>query len=339
MSLRKVSEADATPDKLVIYAQKGFGKTTIGAQAPKPIFFLSRGELGFTTLVRNGLAPNSPFVIIDHWTQLEAELRELIVKGCGDAQTLVLDALGGFERLCHEHICKEKFNGDWGEKGFMGFMRGYGMSVPEFTKALDLLDEVNRKLKLRIIVLAHTRVKAFNNPLGAAFDRYVVDCHEKTWEPLNGWADAVLFGKTVTRIAKIDGDNKGVGGTDRVIYTEYCDAFEAKNRHGLPKEIKMPTTPAGMWDAIGGPLAAAVKMGPAPAAPATSSDDGAKWDAAMMELTMLLKAHGLDGKLEAICKRAAVLCKRDIKTLDELTLDEIGLVVNAIRAKYETKAA
>lgn len=39
-------------------------------------------------------------------------------------QTLGLDTVGGLERLCHEHVCANSYDGDWGEKGFLGFQRG-----------------------------------------------------------------------------------------------------------------------------------------------------------------------------------------------------------------------
>ena len=329
MSLRTFSESDATPDKLVIYAQKGFGKTTLGAQAPKPVFLMSRDELGLLTLMRNGLVPPAPYSVVQSWEQFEVELRELIVKGCGDAQTLVLDALGGFNRLCDEYICNKEHGGKWGKNGFMNYHVGYAQSAVEFTRMLGVLSEVNTKLKLRIIMLAHSQVEKFEDPMTAPFDRFTVDCHRKTWQPVNAWADAVLFGRTIT--------TKGKGGLNtelkRVVHTCECDAFEAKNRHGLPRQIEMPDTPAGMWDAIGGPLAAAVKMGPAPAAPA---DDGAKWDAAMMELTMLVQEHKID--LSKLVPWAATKFKRTIKTLDELTIDEIATVTASVRAKYQKAA-
>ena len=81
------------------------------------------------------------------------------------------------------------------------------------------------------------------------FDRYVCDVHPKTWAATCKWADAVLFGNFLTVVDKAahTGKGKGVGGTDRVIYTARRDAFDAKNRFGMPAELWLSDDPTESW--------------------------------------------------------------------------------------------
>ena len=61
----------------------------------------------------------------------------------------------------------------------------------------------------------------------------------------------MLFGKFVTITEKSKtGVIKGIGGTDRILYTERRDAFDAKNRYGMPAEIDIPNDPAKTWETI-----------------------------------------------------------------------------------------
>lgn len=221
--------------RLIVNAVEGFGKTTIGAFAPDPVIFMARGESGYDTLLSAGLVPAVPAEEVSTWSELIGWIGELI-KDTQGRKTLVLDAIGGFERLCHEHVCERDFNGDWGECGFASYQRGYEIALVDWLGLLGRLDSLHQK-GLAIVLLGHCRVQTFKNPLGVDFDRYVSDTHHKTWGITHKWADAVLFGNFLTIIdgeekAKRQGKGKAIGGTDRVLYTERRDAFDAKNRTG-----------------------------------------------------------------------------------------------------------
>lgn len=255
---RTLTVAKAAPlvVRLVEYAVEGFGKTTLGMHAPDPVLFQARGELGYQTLLNAGRAPEIPAPVIDSWIDLLSWLDVLIDDQQG-RKTLVFDALGGFERLCHEHVCRTYFENDWGDSGFMSYHKGYDVSVGEWLKLLQRLDRLTA-LGLSVVFLGHARVKPFKNPLGADFDRYECDVHAKTWAVTAKWCDAVLFGNfySVIETKKRDKGNvadkkgKGIGGTSRVLYTERRDAFDAKNRFGMTKELWLPEDPAQVWPTV-----------------------------------------------------------------------------------------
>lgn len=242
---------------LILNAVEGWGKTSFAANAPGVAIIQSRGETGYQTLVGMGRVPAVPAVVADSWEGLLG-LLDSIAADPGAIKTLALDALGGFERLCHECVCAREFGGDWGEKGFGSFARGYDQSIPEWVGMLNRLDKI-RERGVAIILLSHVHVKPFKNPTGPDFDRYEAACHAKTWGVTHKWADAVLFCTFRTITAEKKGKTKGIGGTERVAYTERRDAFDAKNRHGMPEELDIPGDPAQSYQLISSYLTPAQK--------------------------------------------------------------------------------
>lgn len=253
-----VPTARMEPPRIVLNATEGWGKTSFGAYAPDPAILMARGETGYLTLLGHQRAPAVPAVTIDSWDALLAAVDSLIADPQG-RKTLVLDAAGGFERLCHEHVCKRDFKGDFSEGGFMSFHKGYHQSVGDWLQLLQRLDRLRDAHGMTIVLLSHSMVKSFKNPMGDDFDRYIADMHEKTWGATHKWADAVLFGNfyTVTEKSKNARSVKGVGGTDRVLYAERRDAFDAKNRYGLPNMMTMPDDAASVWSTIWNAIAGA----------------------------------------------------------------------------------
>lgn len=249
----KPREVTHPAPRLIVNAVEGFGKTTLGAYSPDPFILMSRGETGYDTLLSAGLVPAVPAEEVVAWSQLLEWLDRLIEDPQG-RKTIVLDAIGGFERLCHEHVCRRDFDNNWGERGFASFQRGYDRAVTDWLEMLNRLTMLH-KAGLIILLLGHCQVRPFRNPLGVDFDRYVSDLHHKTWSVTHKWADAVLFGNFFTVIdneekAKRTGKGKAIGGTDRVVYTERRDAYDAKNRYGMPQQVWLKGGPAAAWDTV-----------------------------------------------------------------------------------------
>lgn len=238
------------PPREILVAVEGWGKSSYGAHAPGAVMLMAKGETGYLTLAHHGLAPTIPNVTLDSWAGTLALIDSLIAdpQGC---KTVVLDALRGFERLCHEEVCRREFNGEWSEKGFTAFQRGYDVSVSEWTKLLARLDQLHQQHRVGVILLSHVSVRTHKNPDGADYDRYQSDAHPKTWAPTAGWADMVIFGNYVTDTGdRSDKKAKAKGGTQRVAYFERRASFDAKNRYGLPESMTIECGAAEMYAAV-----------------------------------------------------------------------------------------
>jgi hypothetical protein len=242
------------PNRYIVHAVEGLGKTSFGAQAPKPIFLQTRGETGLETLIDAKQLPDVPhFPESQTWEEMLGAIETLINED-HDFRTLVGDTLNGAERLCHEYVCHRDYGDDWTKSGFASYNQGYEVSLPEWRRLLALLDTLREKRKMTILWLCHTKVKPFKNPEGADYDRYQPDMHEKTWSLTHKWADVVLFGNysTTVRVTEKEKDGtprkgKGTGGQQRILFTERTAAFDAKNRLGLAPEIDMGTNAPEAW--------------------------------------------------------------------------------------------
>ena len=245
------SKGSSLPNRYVLHGLEGWGKTSFGAQFPKPIFIQSRGETGLETLIDAAQLPETPhFPECATWDELLGAV-DYLTNAQHDFSTLVIDTVNGAERLCHEHVCARDFQNDWTDRGFLSYNKGYEVSLSDIRGFLASLDALRAAKRMTIFMLCHTKVKNFKNPDGPDYDRYQPDMHEKTWGLIHKWADVVLFGAfsatVVGQRGKEETDvskrGKGTGGTSRILYTSRRAAWDAKNRIGLPEEIDMGSSP------------------------------------------------------------------------------------------------
>ncbi len=257
-----------TPPRLIINGVEGIGKSTIGAFAPGAAIIQAREETGYETLLSYGRVPSIPRVTVNNWIETLATIRA-IAKAPGDIKTLVLDAMGGLERLCHEYVCETEFGGDWGEKGFGSYQRGYDISIKPWLHLIAALDAC-KNAGIAVIMISHVAVKTFDNPEGKSFSRYETACHKKTWDVTHKWADAVLFfNYRQALITEKDKKTHGsiAGGRTRVMYTKRSDAYDAKNRLGLPDTIEIPEDHTKAWETLASKILFYNPPTPAPATP------------------------------------------------------------------------
>jgi len=244
------TKGSGLPSRLIVHGVEGIGKTSFAANAPSPIFLMARGETGLETLIDSGRVPETPhFPELMIYTDV-IEALEMLRDTDHSLKTIVIDTLNGLERLCHEFVCNRDFNGNWGNTGFASYQTGFDVSLADWRLLLNLLDEIREKKKMAIICLCHTKVTTFKNPEGPDFDRFTPAVHSKTWELTQRWVDHVLFANFYTVVETTDGQKKGKarGGQQRVMYTERCAAYDAKNRAGLPEEIEMGNSGTEAWN-------------------------------------------------------------------------------------------
>lgn len=243
---RITSTGDGLPIRSVGHGLPGVGKTSWGSRHPSPIVQMAGSETGLLTLINEHQLPETPhFPPAMDWETLVAQVNALLTQE-HSYKSYVLDTVNLWERLCYEHVCQVEFGGDWSRKGWMNYNAGPEMALSYEREFLSMLDRLREQKKMRIVMLAHTKIKNFKNPEGADFDRYTVDVNEKTWALLDRWADAVFFINYETAVTQVTETGKqkvqrgkGLGADHRIMYTRRTAAYDAKNRLGLPAEIDM----------------------------------------------------------------------------------------------------
>jgi hypothetical protein len=253
----------ARPQKVVAYGPEGVGKSTLASHTPDPVFLDTEGGTHHLDIVRIDSAST--------WEQITAAIAAL-AKGGHGFRTLVIDTADWLEKRLIEHLCR-KHNKDSIED--FGYGKGWVILGEEFAKVLGSLDRLLDQ-GMHVVFLAHSQVRKFEAPDQAgSYDRFELKLSKQVAPLLKEWADVVLFGNFVTRVAEKDnGKHRGVGGKERVLFANHTAAFDAKNRHGLPD--KLPFTVEALAPVFG---AAAESGGSVAAKPA-------KADPAESEMTI-----------------------------------------------------
>lgn len=218
--------------KVVIYGTEGIGKSTLASCFPNPIFSDVEGSTDEMDVVRTP-KPSS-------WTML-LEQATYFKKNPNELGTWVIDTADWAEKLCRDHVCSKA--GKTGIEDF-GYGKGYVYLEEEFGKLLNSCSEL-LPLGVNVVFTAHAAMKRVEQPdeMGA-YERWELKLEKKTAPLLKEWADIVLFCNYKTHVINVDGQGAAKGknkvqGGSRVIYTAHHPCWDAKNRHGLPEELKM----------------------------------------------------------------------------------------------------
>lgn len=253
---RVKTKAEGLASKICLYGLEAEGKSSLAAQFPKPIFLMGRGETGLLSLLSSGqlkdvaYLPGKTTDALDSWFELTEGLKALMHEK-HDYKTVVIDSWSAFERLLTEYLVEKEFKGEWGERGFMSYGKGWAAVQRETAALFDAyLDRLQLEKKMTIIIIAHTAVKTFKNPEDMDYDRYTGSANEKAWQVIKEKCDEVWFMNTCVEVMQDGNRGKGQGEGTRYLFTRRHAAWDAKSRKGLPPKIKLGKSAAESYAAI-----------------------------------------------------------------------------------------
>lgn len=229
-----IEGAQKEPLITVAYGVPGIGKSTFAAGSEKPIFLGPE---------RNGSLNVSKLKRTQSHDQLCQQLKD-IAKGVYDSKgfrTTVLDSIDMHEKVIHDDIVKRE-PGSTMATAMKGFGKAYNFAGTKLYEVRELLDDIRNKKEMNVIVLGHSIVTRFSDPiLAVEYDVYEMCLHKTKRTDYNSvftdWADMVLFLNWKTY--KTEDGNHAVSIGKREILTEYRPSHLAKNRFNLPYSIEM----------------------------------------------------------------------------------------------------
>lgn len=232
------------PTRLGIASIEGFGKTTLLAHMPRPIFAAS--EVGN---IPRDLPFHVPVIELHKWEDVFPFVQELTDRP-HDFDTLNFDSVDWFEQLIHRFIC-ERDSGRQTEMNPKGhklesiedyaYGKGYIVAEEEWRKLIVMLDRLQAKKGMHIGMAAHVHVKKFSNPSGSDYDRYEIKAHTRIARVCVEWSENWLFGFFDVDAGKLGDEKKAKGVTHgrRILGTRNNALYDAKNRIRLPPEVQL----------------------------------------------------------------------------------------------------
>lgn len=237
--LANIQRGRATkPPRFLLYGVEGVGKSTFGAQAPRPIFVQCEDGLDEIDCERFPLAKSFD------------EVRQSIVGlrvAPHDYETAVVDSLDWLERLIWDRVCQD-FQVKNIEKADGGYARGYQHALGYWRDLVEQLSALRDERGMAIILLAHSKIEKFEDPESQPYDRYSPRLHKHACALVCEWCDAVLFATRRIRTQTDEaGFNKkrtiaqpiGGAGGERIIRPVGGPACIAKNRFGITGELPL----------------------------------------------------------------------------------------------------
>lgn len=232
MKLEAITRAASIkPPRTLIYGPAGVGKTSFGADSPKPIFLPIEDGLG-TIEVDHFPTPKT-------YTEARQSLDALIHED-HEFRTLVVDSLDWLEPLIWAHTCEVN---KWSSIEQPGYGRGYVEALKYWREFLDRVNYLRDQKRMATVLIAHSQVRRFEAPDSEAFDRFEIKLQRKAGDLVCEHSDAIFFANMKYSTIKVEERGRvrarGSGDGERVMYTEERPAWVAKNRYGLPVEMRL----------------------------------------------------------------------------------------------------
>lgn len=224
------------PPRVVIYGTHKIGKTTLTIKdTPSPVILQledGAGEIPGVT------ASPQLTTFADFMSSLDLLLNEK-----HDFKTLSIDSLDWLEPLVWQKVCDL-----YGAKNIDSVLGGYGKGYKEavivWRDVLGKLDRLRKERGMLIFLIAHYKIKAYNDPEHEPYDRYMLKLHDDSAAVIQEWADVIGFAnyRAYSSTKKDTFGNvtgRATGAGERVLHLQERPQFVAGSRFALPEEVEL----------------------------------------------------------------------------------------------------
>ena len=237
ISLASISKNVPKQPIITVHGSPGIGKSTLGAQAPSPIFIPTEDGLGTLSV--------DAFPVAQNWNDVVSAMGALFQEE-HQYKTVVIDSLSALEPLIWKQVAVDH-NKDSIES--IPYGKGHIFSLDYWQQFLSGVIALRDQKGMLPIMIAHSDVVRYDSPEVESFDRFFIKLHKRAFHLLYERADIIGFANWKTMIVKDDvGFNKkqarGIGTGERLLHLVEKPAYIAKNRYSLPDTIPLS------WDAL-----------------------------------------------------------------------------------------
>jgi hypothetical protein len=255
MAIKSSSGKKIRPQKVVIYAPEGIGKSTLASELPNPVFFDFEDGTAHLDVERR-----EPDTLAD----FERAARGLIKSNPDGFKTVIIDTVDWLEEAAVRAVVADAESDKIRSIEDFGFGKGWvalNNKMNEIIATFDALIEAG----FHVVCLAHCAVRKFDDPKQPfPYDRYELKMYKDrpgskgSAALVKEWADALLFGIAEDKVkpgAQEGQKGKAVAGSgkERSLYCSHSAAWDAKNRHGL--KDKEPWGVETLMKVLGNPTA------------------------------------------------------------------------------------
>jgi len=228
MSLKNISRGKQDrPAKLVVYGEPGVGKTSLAANARKPIFLATEDGTSQLDVAR--------FPLVQHWDEAEQAIATLQQEEHG-FETLVIDTADGLEPMNWAAVARAHGKPHLED---IGYGKGHIFAGDRWRSFLAKLDLLVRFRKMTIVIICHSSMTRVEDLNSGTYDRFGLKLHKRAVEAFTEWSDAVLFARHETVVAERKGRGRAVMSGMRILHTQLAGSHFAKNRFDLPAELPL----------------------------------------------------------------------------------------------------
>lgn len=250
------------PPRIFLYGVHGIGKSSFGAgvdiKTRKPV----EGHNAVFIRTEDGLEALDvkAFPLATKYSEVLEAIGVLYTEE-HNHNTVVIDSTDWLETLIHREVAVQ-----WKVSNIdkIDFGKGFKVAAEMMKTVLDGLDALRNDKNMQVILLGHSKIKRFDDPLNEPYDRYLPDMHDGASSLISEWCDVLAFVNYATSVAKTDvgfgkKEARGTGTGMRMLYTQERPGWTAKSRWPLPAsmEFSWPTFEAELGKAMSSGLLAA----------------------------------------------------------------------------------
>jgi len=221
----------ATVSKDLIYGPEGVGKSSLGCTYPSPLFLDCEGSTTKLDVAR---------IRVHNWNDFIEATNMLILneEPVKDFETVIIDTADWLEKIAIDKILEEDGVPNMNDKLYTygkDSVRIKGFFETSITPVFEKIMATGRN----IVIIAHSVVKGFDDPILGRYDYYGIDMNKKASAILRQWVNNVFFINYKTYIKEGKGIDKdrAIGGTEVVLHTKKSAQYEAKRRDDLDDVI------------------------------------------------------------------------------------------------------